>query len=312
MDSLRRLSIASLGATFLLVTIGGLVRATKSGLGCGTDWPHCNSHLIPAFESSEVLIEYSHRLVAGGLVLLLAVLAFHALRSHRDDRRILWSSLAAFGLVLFQAVLGMVVVKLELEAESVVLHLVTAMALLATLVYLVALAVRRRGEPLAPTDRALGRQARLAAGAVLLLLMVGSYLSGVPDAGNAFGDWPLMGGRLVPDLGVEQFAVHFLHRALAAGVAVVVLVVGIRFVKRKQELPLQAKLAHSAMGLYAVEVAVGALNVWTGLAPVAVTLHLAVGALIWGCFVALAVVTDSSLAYAAARIPAQSPRGAEA
>lgn len=311
MDSLRRLSIASLGATFLLVTIGGLVRATKSGLGCGTDWPHCNNHLIPAFESSEVVIEYSHRLVAGGLVLLLAVLAFHALRSHRDDRRILWSSLAAFGLVLFQAVLGLVVVKLELEAESVVLHLVTAMALLATLVYLVALVVRR-DEPLAPTDRALGRQARLAAGAVLLLLMVGSYLSGVPDAGNAFGDWPLMGGRLVPDLGVEQFAVHFLHRALAAGVAVVVLVVGIRFVKRKQKLPLQAKLAHSAMGLYAVEIAIGALNVWTGLAPVAVTLHLAVGALIWGCLVALAVVTDPSLARTTARIPARRPRGAEA
>lgn len=312
MDSLRRLSIASLGATFLLVTIGGLVRATKSGLGCGTDWPHCNSHLIPAFESSEVVIEYTHRLVAGGLVILLAMLAVHALRNFRDDRRILWSSLGAFGLVVFQAVLGMVVVKLELEAESVVLHLVTAMALLATLVYLAALVMRRTDEPLAPTDGALSKQARFAAGAVLLLLMVGSYLSGVPDAGNAFGDWPLMGGRLLPDLGVEQFAVHFFHRALAAGVAVVVLVVGIRFVRRKQQFPLQAKLAHSAMGLYVVEIAVGALNVWTGLAPVAVTLHLALGALIWGCFVALAVITDPSFARTAEPIPAQSPRGAEA
>lgn len=312
MDSLRRLSIASLGATFLLVTIGGLVRATKSGLGCGTDWPHCNSHLIPAFESSEVIIEYSHRLVAGGLVVMLAALAFHALRRFRGDRRILWSSLVAFGLVLFQAVLGMVVVKLELEAQSVVLHLATAMALLAVLVYLVALVTRNRGEPFAPTDGPLGRQARFAAGAVLLLLMVGSYLSGVPDAGNAFGDWPLMGGRLIPDLGVEQFAVHFLHRVLAAAVGVVVFVVGIRFVKRKRELPLQAKLAHSAIGLYAVEIAIGAINVWTALSPAAVTLHLAVGALIWGCFVALAVVTDPSFERTAEPIPATSPRGAEA
>lgn len=312
MDSLRRLSIASLGATFLLVTIGGLVRATKSGLGCGTDWPHCNSHLIPAFESSEVVIEYTHRLVAGGLVVLLALLALHALRNFRDDRRILWASLVAFGLVLFQAVLGMVVVKLELEAESVVLHLVAAMALLASLVYLVALVMRDSREPRAPTDGALSKQARFAAGAVLLLLMAGSYLSGVPDAGNAFGDWPLMGGRLVPDLGVEQFAVHFLHRALAAGVAVVVLVVGMRFIRRKRELPLQAKLAHSAIGLYAAEIAVGALNVWTGLTPAAVTLHLALGALIWGCFVALAIVSNPSFERAAERIPAQMARGAEA
>jgi cytochrome c oxidase assembly protein subunit 15 len=312
MDSLRRLSIASLVATFLLVTIGGLVRATKSGLGCGTDWPHCNSHLIPAFESSEVVIEYSHRLVAGGLAVLLAVLAFHALHRFRDDRRILWSALVAFGLVLFQAVLGMVVVKLELEAESVVLHLVAAMALLAVLVYLVALVTRKRVEPFAPTDAALSRQARFAAGSVLLLLMVGSYLSGVPDAGNAFGDWPLMGGRLVPDLGVEQFAVHFFHRALAAGVAVVVLVVGIRFVKQRHRFPLQARLAHGAIGLFAVEIAVGALNVWTGLAPAAVTLHLAVGALIWGCFVALAVVTDPTFERTTERVPAQRARGAEA
>ena len=44
--------------------------------------------------------------------------------------------MTAFGLVMFQAVLGAVVVWLELKAESVVLHLATAMTLVAVLIYL--------------------------------------------------------------------------------------------------------------------------------------------------------------------------------
>jgi heme A synthase len=35
-----KLAIAAAAATFVLITIGGLVRATDSGLGC-PDWPLC-------------------------------------------------------------------------------------------------------------------------------------------------------------------------------------------------------------------------------------------------------------------------------
>jgi heme A synthase len=287
MTGFRKLAIASTVATFLLVALGGLVRATKSGLGCGTDWPHCSGDIIPVFGHRAVVIEYSHRLAAFVVIVLLGSLAVTAYRRLRDHRNLVVASSIAFGLVLFQAVLGAVVVKLELEAASVVLHLATAMALAGVLVYIT---IASSPEPTGTSDRSTSRAASFAAGAVLMLLLVGSYVSG-SDTGNAFGDWPLMNGKLVPDLGVEIYAIHFLHRALAAVVGMIVLVVALRIARRRDEMPGAARLAHTALGLFGVEVTIGAANVWTGLNAAFVTLHLLVGALIWGSLVGAAVMT---------------------
>lgn len=274
------------------------MRATKSGLGCGTDWPHCSGRLVPALENRALIIEYSHRLTASVVVILLTALALAAWRHHRRTRPILWGSMVALGLVLFQALLGAVVVKLELEAESVVLHLTTAMALLAVLVFVTAAAYRAQDRLLAVVDDTVATQASIAAGAVLVLLAVGSYLSGKPGAGLAFGDWPLMNGRLIPDLSAEPAALHFVHRALAALTGAVVGIVTWKVVRRKAEMPLQARLAHVALGAFVVEVAIGAVNVWTELNAAAVTAHLLVGALVWASLVCLAVVSRPTVAAA--------------
>ncbi|MFN2488594.1 MAG: heme A synthase [Actinomycetota bacterium] len=291
MTIFRRLALAATLSTFILVAIGGLVRATKSGLGCGTDWPHCSGKLVPALESRAVIIEYSHRLAASVVVILLATLALAAWRLRPRSRRIAWASSGAFGLVLLQAVIGAVVVKLELEAESVVLHLTAAMALLGVLIYITLGAYRIEDRLETTVDRATAKRASFAAGAVLLLLMVGSYISGSPGAGLAFGDWPLMNGRVVPDLSVEPRALHFLHRTLAAASGAVVAVVALQIMRRKAELPLQAHLAHVALGAFALEVLIGAANVWTGLNAVVVTGHLLVGALVWASLVGIAVAS---------------------
>lgn len=300
MGSFRRLSITSTVATFLLIAIGGLVRATKSGLGCGDDWPRCNGAIIPLLNGRPVIIEYSHRLAAAAVIVLVATLAVRAYREHRSSPTIVSASIAALGLVVFQAVLGMLVVKLHLEAISVALHLGTALALLALLVYVTAAASSgdRRSSP--PTDVALTRSARTAAAAVFGLMLVGSYVTG-RDAGSVFPDWPLMDGRVVPAFGsaggelAELWAIHFAHRALAAGVGLYVVAVVVRFVRRRREFPTAARLACAAAALFAVEVAIGALNVWTRLNEVVVFSHLVVGAAIWTGFVATALATDPKL-----------------
>jgi cytochrome c oxidase assembly protein subunit 15 len=290
MTRFRTLARASLFATALLVTIGGLVRATKSGLGCGDDWPHCSGRVIPVFGHPAVAIEFSHRMAALAVILLIGTLATMAVRNFRDDRRVLWTSVGAFALVLFQAVLGAIVVWLHLKAESVVLHLGTALALVALLVYLNVTLAEREGTSWM-RDAVVSRWAKFAAACVFLLLLVGSYVSGTEGAGKVFSDWPLMNGKVVPDLAVEAQALHFFHRALAAFVGVIVFVVGLRVVKRKAEMPEAARLAHVAMGLFAVEVLIGAANVWTGLNSGFVTAHLAIGAAIWGSLVGMALVT---------------------
>lgn len=311
MSSFRKLSVFSLIATLVLVSIGGLVRATKSGLGCGTDWPDCGGRLIPALATRAEIIEFSHRAAASVVVVLLGLLAVQAYRRRREFPSLLWPSVGAFGLVMFQAVLGAVVVKLELEAESVILHLGTALSLVALLIYIVALSAATENDLAEPEDAAVNKSSRMVAGAVFLLLLVGSYVSG-KGAGLAFPDWPLMGGKVIPSLVAEEQQVHFFHRALAAVVGVIVVMTMVKITRRKSEQPLASKLAHAGAGLFAVEVLIGAANVWTDLNAAAVSAHLAIGALIWASWVGAAVVSSPKLHARALAGPTEIRRAAGA
>ena len=302
MTLFRRLAIASTGATLLLVAIGGLVRATKSGLGCGTNWPDC-----PGAVNRALMIEFSHRSMAGVVIILLGALAVTAIRNHRPTPALMWPAVAAFGLVLFQAVLGAIVVWLELKAESVVLHLATAMILIAVLVYLSAASLVLEGKLAVTSDPSSRKGGIVAAISVFALLLVGSYVTGT-GAGNAFGDWPLMNGQVIPDLGAQEQAAHFIHRVLAVVVGVIVFAVALKIIRKKERLPQQARLAHIAIGLFGVEVLIGAANVWSDLNAAWVTAHLAVGAGIWASLVGIGVLSHPVLQELRASQPVRSSR----
>jgi heme a synthase len=293
MERFRRLAVASTVATFLLIAIGGVVRATKSGLGCGTDWPECSGELVPSLASRALAIEYSHRLMASVVLLLLACLAGLAVWRHRESPTLMWPAIGAFGLVIVQALLGAVVVKLELQAVSVVLHLGTALLLVGVLVYLVT-AASPAGDGAARSDRTLSRQAAMAAAAVWLLLLSGSYVTGA-DAGYVFPDWPLMNGTLLPNLAVEANAIHWAHRVLAGLVGVAVFLFTGVVVRRKRDMPDAARLAHAVAGGYLLQILIGAANIWSRLNAVVVTAHLLVGALLFGGLVGISVVLHPSL-----------------
>ncbi|MEN8145700.1 MAG: COX15/CtaA family protein, partial [Gemmatimonadota bacterium] len=64
-------------STLALIVLGGIVRITGSGLGCGDDWPLCNGRLIPPMDLP-TMIEYGHRLVAAALAVLVFALAAKA------------------------------------------------------------------------------------------------------------------------------------------------------------------------------------------------------------------------------------------
>lgn len=308
MKAFKTLAGASTISTFLLISIGGLVRATKSGLGCGDDWPHCSGEVLPPLQDPNQIIEFSHRAVAGIVGIMIATLAVLAYKHYRYHPRILWATVGAFVLVVFQALLGMLVVKLDLAAEMVVVHLAAALSLLALLIYINATV---RGPVEHAGDASLSKRTRFAAGSVFVLLLVGSYVSGA-DAGYAFSDWPLMDGSLIPNLAVEAKAIHFLHRALAGIVGVIVFVVAFDILKKGAEFPAARRFAHVAAGLFAVEVAIGALNVWTKLNSAAVTAHLAIGAAIWGTLVGAALVMSPAVARSERAALTKNPTVAEA
>ena len=79
MTRFQKLAAATVVTTFVLVTLGVLVRATDSGLAC-PHWPGCfEGQFLPGLDAGyQVWLEWTHRSVAvliGFLVLGLALLA---------------------------------------------------------------------------------------------------------------------------------------------------------------------------------------------------------------------------------------------
>ncbi|MDP3768869.1 MAG: COX15/CtaA family protein, partial [Dehalococcoidia bacterium] len=127
----RWLALATVAVTYALVVLGGVVRATDSGDAC-PDWPRCHGELLPPLEA-DVLIEFSHRLVASIVGLLVLALAVAAWRWRRDVPVIVWGATVAVGLVVAQIILGGMTVLNDLSSSLVTAHLALATTLLATL-----------------------------------------------------------------------------------------------------------------------------------------------------------------------------------
>ena len=109
-------------------------------------------------------------------------------------------------------------------------------------------------------------------------------------AGLAFRDWPLMSGRLIPDLAQPGAGPMFAHRLLAIAVTALVAWCVVRARTMRPRSAKLVGLSTLALVLALAQIAVGALNVITELATWARAAHVAVSALIWATVVALAVV----------------------
>ena len=294
MTRFQRLAAATVIASFVLVVIGVAVRATNSGVAC-PNWPGCfEGQFLPGLDAGfQVWIEWIHRSVAALIGLLILGMAALAVLDHRDRRSILWPSIAAVLLVGFQAWLGRETVRLGNSGESVTAHLAAAMALAGLLVYLLV----RSSYPARLAGAGNQRFTLLAAfgaAATFALLLFGSNVT-AQNAGLIFGDWPLMNGSLVPvpPAGHEElaalFGAHALHRYVAAVVFLILAAVAWVAWRARSSQPRQARLALAILAVYAIQVVVGALQILTLLAPWTQTLHVALGALVWGGTVALAV-----------------------
>ena len=146
---MKRLALASVATTLVLMALGAWVKANGAGLSC-PDWPQCYGEWLPPFPSAdnggtwegepvvysqaEILYEWTHRFVVSLLLVPLAwnaVLAVLGKGLHRVAR-----TLPVLGLLLYvsQAGLGGITVVTGNPPWATTAHLVLATVLLTVLV----------------------------------------------------------------------------------------------------------------------------------------------------------------------------------
>jgi cytochrome c oxidase assembly protein subunit 15 len=138
---LPRFAWAVLAYNIAVILWGTIVRATGSGAGCGDHWPLCNGTVLPINPRIATVIEFTHRMMSGLTLVFVVALAVWVFRGTGRRHLARVAAVAAVLLTLNEALLGALLVKLGLTAQSVspwrppmlALHLANTLLLLAAL-----------------------------------------------------------------------------------------------------------------------------------------------------------------------------------
>ncbi len=285
---MRRLVLATAIATFVLIIVGGVVRVSDSGLGCGPagsgfhGWPFCNGDVVPGVDLNSI-VEYTHRVLAivvGFMIVAIFVQAW------RRQRELMAPAAALLVLVIAQGALGGATVEENLEEVYVAAHLGLAMLLLGLLLYLWR---ALNAAPQVAGGRGMRTLSVAASVAVLCTIVAGGYMAGTQNYGRAdyqLGDgahhacgkeFPTCNGEFMPFGDARLVDIHLTHRFfmyIASALVIALVVVALR---RR----VAVRYAWTLAALLAVQVLVGALNVWLDEYELLILLHLALGTLLW-------------------------------
>ena len=294
----RRLALWTAASTFLLIVVGGVVRVSDSGLGCGpggsgiNGWPLCRGDVVPGF-SLHTAIEYTHRAVASIVVVEMLVLAIWAWRRYRGHRALVRATSAGLVLIVAQALLGAATVEKGLDSPYVAAHLGLAMLLFAVALYVVR-ATRTVGTA-APASGGLRRHALATQALLFGAIVAGGYMAGTERFGtsdrhvaegahHACGtQFPACNGGFMPFGSGKNVDIHLTHRLFVYlfSLAVIALIV---MALRRRVVP---RVAWALAGLLVLQITLGAVNVWVAKEyELLILAHLATATLLWGTLTA--------------------------
>lgn len=269
--------IAALSA-YLLIILGAVVRISGSGMGCGDHWPLCNGRLFPPLNDIPTVIEWSHRLVASVvsvLVVALAVYGWRLRRSGSAEWSVVRAAYVAVGLLVIQVLLGAVTVWTGLTPLLVILHLATAMLLLGALIY------AARPGPRQPLPLALA----------FITVLFGALTANL-GAMASCGGFPLCNGQLIPTAGPLAWT-QWIHRLLAYSLAGYLVWWVVREPRR----------AWWLLGIVAVQIAIAATMIALGFPSALQAAHAGVGAAVWAAMVIAALTPAASRAASSWALP---------
>ena len=280
---LRRLAWTGATLALGLIVLGGIVRITGSGMGCGDHWPRCNGEWFPPLDLP-TLIEIGHRWAAALVSVLVLAVAAVAWRRHRAGPALRNPATLALGLLVLQVLLGAVTVKLALPPWVIITHLANAMLLLAALMVV---ALRAGAPEPAPVTRYGAHHLVVAtAGLGFAVILFGAQVANF-HAGLLCQGFPLCNGSALPPAS-PLASLHWAHRVLAFAFLGLVTAMVSRVSARTDDAARGLRRA-AGMVLAATiaQVAVAAAMVLHLLPPALRALHLLVGALVWAALVVL-------------------------
>lgn len=304
-----RLALWTTAITYLLILVGGLVRASGAGLGC-PDWPRCfgswfppasAAQLPPQFDPSQfnptlMWTEYLNRLlgVATGFAILATTIS--AWRHHRRDPHILWPTLAALLLTGYEGWLGGRVVAHELAPWIVTAHLVVAIVIVLLLLYATVYAIYRRpllslaGRPGAAGDEERASRATLSATIIVMILVtLGQVAVGTQVRGNI--DDALDHGVAREAALATVGTLDGVHRTAALAVMSLAMIALLIVWAKHPRAAVLLQWTYAVVGLAALQIALGGILAFLTLTPAAQVLHLTVASLLMGAQMVLLLVT---------------------
>ncbi len=273
-----QLALWSAVALYLIILSGATVRLTGSGLGC-EGWPGCGQGRLFPEKDHHQAVEFGNRVVAI-LPLTLSLLTWLAAwRLAQVSRWVRWLAFAVAAATVFQAPLGLITIRLDLDPIAVLSHFLLAiLALAGAVVVAIEARVLERGaaEPVVPRWVALGG---VALAAVCLVLVLTGTL--VTAAGPHAGD-----PDVVDRLWRITDAIWIHVRATAAfGLGFLVLLVYLW--RRRPATAGLLRVAAALLGLLLVQMAVGEIQWRNELPWWLVLIHVALAAAVWTVTVAL-------------------------
>ncbi|MCB0083554.1 MAG: COX15/CtaA family protein [Caldilineaceae bacterium] len=288
----------TLGYNILVILWGAVVRATGSGAGCGSHWPLCNGEVVPRAPTTEMIIEFSHRLTSGLALISTVVLLIWAYRRYEKGHIVRAAALASMLFMITEALVGAGLVLLEYVAfnESVAraywmaAHLINTFLLLATLTLTAWWASGNPGWQW--RHQGIVRSLLLVAAVALLIL-------GSSGAITALGDTLALRGGIDPSqsLFVATLVELRIYHPLLAFVVGAIVAAAVWVAASQRPTPQTWWLSRGLLGIFVVQLLVGAVNVALK-APVTMQIiHLLLADLLWILFILFSAATLSTAAY---------------
>ncbi|HEU5417500.1 MAG TPA: COX15/CtaA family protein [Streptosporangiaceae bacterium] len=278
--AMRRLALAGIVISVVIILSGAAVRLSQSGLGC-SDWPRCSAHDLAAGGSGgESLvhqwIEFGNRLVTVAIFVIavlvtVAAWQFRPVAGAGRRRDLVWLAAAQPGCIVVQAVVGGIVVLTKLNPGWVSVHFVASMAPVAAAVALYVRCQEGTG-PARPLVPRLVRGFALGViAAVALMMTAGTVVTGTG---------PLAGAADVPRYPLPQVGVTQFHADIGwfLGALLVGLIIAMRLTAAPRRAVRLGWLVAALIGLQGV---VGYAQYFSGLPAGLVWVHETGAAAIW-------------------------------